>query len=119
MKLVINSCYGGFSFSQDALKWLRDHGHTGVSDMTEAEGYEPNEGTDAFMKLGGGPLVLAWEAEEKRDDPLFVQVVKELQDNADGMCAELKIVEIPDGVEWEIKDYDGIEWVAEKHRTWG
>jgi len=30
----------------------------------------------------------------------------------------LKIVDIPDGVEWEIEEYDGMEWVAEKHRTW-
>jgi hypothetical protein len=28
------------------------------------------------------------------------------------------VVEIPDGVEWEIAEYDGLEWVAEKHRTW-
>ena len=32
--------------------------------------------------------------------------------------ANLKMVEIPDDVEWEIADYDGKEWVAEKHRTW-
>ena len=33
-------------------------------------------------------------------------------------CAELAIVEIPDGIEWEIDDYDGIETIAETHRTW-
>jgi hypothetical protein len=32
--------------------------------------------------------------------------------------AQLQVVEIPDGVEWQIEEYDGVEWVAEKHRTW-
>ena len=30
----------------------------------------------------------------------------------------LLIVEIPDGIEWEIWDYDGKESVHEKHRHW-
>jgi hypothetical protein len=30
----------------------------------------------------------------------------------------LKVVEIPDGVEWELNDYDGMEHIAEVHRTW-
>jgi hypothetical protein len=37
---------------------------------------------------------------------------------ADGAFAELKVIEIPDGVEWQIDEYDGTEWIAEKHRTW-
>ena len=32
--------------------------------------------------------------------------------------SELKVVEIPDDVEYDIQEYDGNEWVAEKHRTW-
>jgi hypothetical protein len=53
-----------------------------------------------------------------RADPLLVQVVEELGEFADGRHAELKIVEIPDDVKWQIDEYDGLEWVAEKHRTW-
>jgi len=30
----------------------------------------------------------------------------------------LKIVEIPADVDWVLMEYDGCEWVAEKHRTW-
>jgi hypothetical protein len=45
-------------------------------------------------------------------------VVLELGEAANGRCAELKVVEIPDDVEWQIEEYDGLEWVAEKHRTW-
>ena len=53
-----------------------------------------------------------------RDDPILVQVVREMGGEASGSHAELKIVEIPADVEWQIEEYDGQEWVAEKHRTW-
>lgn len=55
---------------------------------------------------------------DDRADPKLVQVVEELGKKAAGECAELKIIEIPDGVEWEISEYDGMESVHEKHRSW-
>ena len=55
---------------------------------------------------------------ENRADPLLVQVVEELGIEADGLCADLEIVEIPDGIDWEVEEYDGMETIAEKHRTW-
>ena len=45
-------------------------------------------------------------------------MVQELGDKANGRCAELKVVEIPDGVDYQVEEYDGKEWVAETHRTW-
>jgi len=54
----------------------------------------------------------------ERDDPTLVQVVKELKKKANGACASLKVVSIPDDVEWEIEEYDGAEWISEVHRTW-
>lgn len=54
-----------------------------------------------------------------RDDPVLIQVIRELGSQcASGRFASLKIVEIPADVDWEIDEYDGQEWVAEKHRTW-
>ena len=38
---------------------------------------------------------------------------------ASGHNSSLKVVDIPDNVDWMIENYDGIEWVSEKHRTWG
>ena len=38
--------------------------------------------------------------------------------DADGDHAQLRIVDIPDDVNWYIDDYDGIETVREHHRTW-
>lgn len=56
---------------------------------------------------------------DKRDDPLLVQVVEELGTKANGSHAELKVVEIPADVDFIIDEYDGMESVAETHRTWG
>ena len=54
----------------------------------------------------------------KRNDPALVEVVEKLGDKANGSFSKLKIVEIPDDVEWDIAEYDGLEWVEEVHRTW-
>jgi hypothetical protein len=53
-----------------------------------------------------------------RDDPALVQLVEELGAAAADGYSELRIADVPDGVQWFIEEYDGKEWVAEKHRTW-
>jgi hypothetical protein len=55
----------------------------------------------------------------ERDDLDLIKVIETLQKDANDDLADLKVVEIPSDIEWKICDYDGIEWVAEKHRTWG
>jgi hypothetical protein len=55
---------------------------------------------------------------DNRSDATLIQVVKELGKEADGMCAKLGFVEIPDGIEYEIEEYDGYETVSEAHRSW-
>jgi hypothetical protein len=54
----------------------------------------------------------------KRNDPDLVRVVEELGTAANNWAANLRVVDIPDDVEWDIEEYDGLEWVAESHRTW-
>jgi len=56
---------------------------------------------------------------EDRADPDLVKVVEELGDQANGRCADLKIVSIPDDIEYQIQEYDGLEHIAQKHETWG
>jgi len=89
MKIVINRCYGGFGLSDVALTR-----------------YENESGND----------VSYWNI--PRNDAILVNIVEELGEDSWGACAELKVVEIPDGIEWEIDEYDGIEWIAEAHRKW-
>jgi len=55
---------------------------------------------------------------ERRDDPLLIQVIEELGTRANGPLAKLKIVEIPDGTDYTIISQDGLEHIAEVHRTW-
>jgi hypothetical protein len=90
MKIVINNCYGGFGLSKEALALY-------------------NERSGA---------VVTCDFNIKRDDPILVEVVEQLGEDAANRFAELKVVEIPDDVQWQIEEYDGNEWIAEKHRTW-
>jgi hypothetical protein len=58
------------------------------------------------------------DREIARDDPDLVAVVEALGTMANGRCARLNVVEIPNDVQWEIEEYDGNEHIAESHRTW-
>lgn len=59
-----------------------------------------------------------YDRDVERDDPTLVQVVEELGEEASGNFAELSIITLPSDVKWQIEDYDGIEHIAEVHRTW-
>ena len=88
-------------------------------------------GIERYIELGGEVSADEWAFARKhgygfdlggcdRADPRLVQVVGELGAEANGDMARLKIEEIPDDVEWEVVRAEmGVEWVAEKHRTWG
>jgi uncharacterized protein with von Willebrand factor type A (vWA) domain len=89
MKIVINKCYGGYGLSKEAYKEL------GIK--WDNYGYE---------------------YEDDRSNPDLIKVVEKLGRKANGALAELQIVEIPDNVEYEINEYDGIESVHEVHRSW-
>ena len=58
------------------------------------------------------------EYELHRDDPELIQVVESLGEEANGPYAELTIISIPADVQWTVEEYDGLEWIAEVHRTW-
>jgi len=90
MKIVINTCHGGFGLSKEALAF-----------------YNKRAGT-----------AIKYDDDIKRNDPILIEIVGQLGEAANGTFAELKVVEIPDDIQWQIAEYDGDEWVAEKHRTW-
>lgn len=113
-KVVINTCYGGFSLSQAAAEAIyarwQAQGKT-VTDMW-GEPLTPATSCDKWSRD-------AQMRDIPRDDPDFVAVVEELgAAQASGRYASLRVVEIPADVEWEIEEYDGAEHVAEAHRTW-
>lgn len=90
IQVVINRCYGGFGLSDEAL--------------------------ELYIKKSGITDVYDWMI--SRQDPHLVEVVRELGSKANGKCAKLKIVTVPDEVEWDIEEYDGMERISECHRTW-
>ena len=57
--------------------------------------------------------------ELKRTDNDLISVIEDLGDEASGRYGSVKVIEIPDDIDWEIDDYDGIETIHEKHRVWG
>jgi hypothetical protein len=59
-----------------------------------------------------------FDEDENRADPRLVACVEKLGKAANGAVADLRVVEIPDGIEWEIEAFDGLEQVAERHRVW-
>ena len=140
-KVVINKCHGGFGLSHEGIMAYLDK--CGVPFWTEAN--ERFGGLIPFNyylvppdeRIPGDPpnwhsMTLAerqahnaaysktvfTERDLARDDPYLVAVVEELGERANGRHSMLKVVEIPADVQWEIDEYDGLEWVAEKHRTW-
>lgn len=62
-----------------------------------------------------------YKIENLRTNETLINIVEEnmsLMNNDNQNFAKLKVVEIPDDVDWEVEDYDGVEWIAEKHRVW-
>jgi len=114
MKIVINKCFGGFGLSDAAYDWLIKKG-------------VPLLGKDIETKE---PAIFRWSddtsrnkyydnfTDNNRNHPLLVECVETLGNMSHGGYSDLKVVEIPDNVEWIIQEYDGYEHIAEKHRTW-
>jgi hypothetical protein len=93
------------------------HSFYACDELVEAEHFEQLLRNNNFQNH------VLWNDEigrhENRNNPLLVQVVEELgTEVASGSCSELKVVEIPDDVQWIIEEYDGNEWVSEVHRRW-
>ena len=101
MKIVINKCYGGFSLSEAVYKEL------GIE--WDTYGYLSNE--DLGIK---SDHYNAYRSNEK-----LIKAIEKLGvEKSSGNLSELKIVEIPNNVDFYIDDYDGIESIHEQHRSW-
>jgi len=94
MKVVINTCFGGFGLSAEAEQLLADAG----------------------IKIEGG-AVMADLIGDFRVHPVLVSTVETLGEKASAEYAQLKVVEIPDGVDWYTTEHDGNETIHEG-RTW-
>lgn len=106
MKVAINYDAGGFTLSLKVYKMLRYLVGERVEKPYKWIGEEEN---DQFIPY-----------DFPRNDPSLIKVIEELGvESASGTSCTLKLVEIPDDIDFIIcSDDDGREWIAEKHRTW-
>jgi len=139
MKIIINDCYGGFGISNLALKeyykqkgielffykqtkyhfmdgqdlFVKISENENVSNMTYAVSIDCGDSTDNISDKEN------FSFNTERTDPILISIVEELGEKANAVYAKLKVIEIPDGIEYEIDEYDGVESIHEKHRSWG
>jgi len=129
-KVVYNACYGGFNLSREACKrywelqgkqvWIEDGDFTDMftvwlvppeERLTKPEPWysAPIEERIAFNEQYSKQT---WsDRNVSRHDHILVQVVEELGDKANGMCAKIAIEEVSGP--YRIDEYDGNESVVE------
>jgi len=137
-KIVINSCYGGFSLSVEGMKRYAEI--KGLPLYIEGNDFYPTFWTIPAEERTGLIDQKNWSTftdEERRQsnqlfskytissrdfdrtDPILVQVVEELGSKADGSCAELTIETLEKGTLYRINEYDGYEYIETNNDiTW-
>jgi len=118
VKIVIDSyCVTCFGVSKEAVLWLRDRNYKPAmwpneflpGEVWEEHGDTRPEDDDQHFELRNC----------NRNDALLVECIEALGEKADTSGSMLKIIEIPDDVDWYIGVEDwGTEYVGEKHRRW-
>ena len=114
MKIAINTCFGGFSLSPECFHWLVKNKDWRIGNDKEAEIKAYQSGTCECFSLK------KYNSIETRTNPDLIEAIEKLgSEIASGPCSKIEILEIPDGYDIEIHEYDGKEYVAEKHKKWG
>lgn len=111
MKIVLNRCFGGFSISKKAAEFMANNGcERAKKELEESERQDGHWYGFGFVKgVSGG---------YDRTSEHLVLAVETLGKEANGDLSSLVVVEIPDGIDYYIDEYDGMETVREHHRSW-
>jgi len=145
-EIVINKCYGGFSLNHRAMmlyaklsgfklypfvevrkkkgkEWSALTGKytSYINPSSKSNPYDLIFYSKKLLRLDGTYEKDSrfWYGDIKRDDPILVKVIKILGKKAiEHSYTQLKIVKISANIDYEIAEYDGIEWIAEKHKIW-
>ena len=111
MKVVYNACYGGFGLSKKAVDLIAKMKGFDLDGMKyEYGGYISD---DRSVNFG-----YDFNEAKNRSDKHLVEVVEALGKEASGSCADLQMLEIPDGSIYEIDEYDGFESVVPPRQSW-
>jgi hypothetical protein len=111
-KIVINTSYDQFCVSHAAFLRLREMGQPEALSEMDQGAYWPAAASPHEPSLNQCGMLVP------RNDYRLVRVVEELGSEANGHCAALKVVTIPDDVKWVVLKANGREHVSEQHRTW-
>ena len=136
-KVILNKCYGGFDVSKEAyMLYAKKKGLTLYLYESEFINkkfiYKKINNDDSifrhyFTKDMGDNIEINNEDYEKyclylrdehREDPILIEVIEELGEKANGRFGNLKIVEIPDDLDYVIDEYDGIETLHQRVQEW-
>lgn len=147
MKIILNKCYGGFevspagyklyakkkgfelypyvlkaapgfeynveSYYYKKIKW-EEIGHSSIHYLKKDYGDKISR--ELFKEIADDDYF--WINSTYRTDSTLIEVVEELGQKASGPCGELRIVEIPDDLDYVIDEYDGIETLHQRVKEW-
>ncbi len=133
-KVVINRNSHGFTLSTSAIIKLIEMQSPILKKMTETEYYgSVSVENDIYSNkkgryyidprygqvMDGGIIYTFDDTKVNRSHPDLLSLF-DILDDVGGEHSHLKVVEIPDDVEYTIEESDmsGVEWIEEKHRKW-
>lgn len=133
-KVILNKCFGGFMPSRKAYelyakkKGLEFYIYEISIDNREMKYHKVDE-TDSmfivYLTKDYGDVIDSinnkdrlYLDENHREDATLIEVIEELGDDASSDISSLKIVEIPDDLDYVIDNYDGIETLHQRVQEW-
>ena len=112
MKVVINIGIGGFAISKEATEFMAARGNKIAEEELKIYNMSP------YSQWYGYGYTSIAKGGYDRTDSILIQAVEELGDKANYESL-LKVVEIPDNIDWYIVEADdGSESIHERHRIW-
>ncbi len=135
-KVILNKCFGGFGLSKEAYELYAKKKGISVFHYTQENlkkeiytyATDDNRTFDFYFTKDFGDNVYISDEDFKeyflnldekfREDKTLIEVVEELGEKANAFYSNLKIVEIPDDLDYVIDNYDGIETLHQKVKEW-
>ena len=135
-KVILNKCFGGFGVSKEAYELYAKKKGISVFHYTQEDlkkeiytyatddnrlfdfYFTKDFGNYAYISNDDYKKYLLNLDEKFREDKTLIEVVEELGEKASAFYSNLKIVEIPDDLDYVIDNYDGIETLHQKVQEW-
>ena len=95
MKIVLNKCYGGFSISREAAELMAQNG----CERAKRELEDSKKGWYGYGYVDGMK-----DGYDRKSEHLIL-AVETLKEKANGNLASLKVIEIPDDIDYYINRF--------------